>query len=68
MICKIQLTTLVINFLHIFSLTAKKMICALMIIISLHYGIKCLSKLLQLEPCNKMFKVIFDIIAQCYDM
>ena len=40
----------------------KKMIWALMFIISNHYGIKCLSNLLQLEPCNDMFKVISDII------
>ena len=46
---------------------AKKMICALMFIISNHYGIKCLSNLLQLEPCNVMFKVISDIMAQWYD-
>ena len=36
----------------------KKMICALMFIISNHYGIKCLSNLLQLEACNVMFKVM----------
>ena len=47
---------------------AKKMICALMFIISNHYGIKCVSNLLQLEPCNDMFKVISDIMAHCYDM
>ena len=33
-----------------------------------HYGRKCVSNLLQLEPCNDMFKVISDIIAQSYDM
>ena len=27
-----------------------------------HYGIKCISNLLQLEPCNVMFKVISDIM------
>ena len=41
--------------------TGKKMICALMSIISNHYGIKCLSNLQQLEPCNVMFKVISEI-------
>ena len=44
------------------------MICALMFIISNHYGIKCLSNLLQLEPCNVMFKVISDIMAHWYDV
>ena len=39
------------------------MICALMSIIRNHYGIKCLSNLLQLEPCNPMLKVISDIIV-----
>ena len=48
--------------------TGKKMICALMFIISNHYGIKCLSNLLQLEPCNDMFKVISDIIPHWYDL
>ena len=47
---------------------AKKMNCALMFIISNHYGIKCLSNLLQLETCNVMFKVISDIMAHWYDM
>ena len=37
--------------------TGKKMICALMFIISNHYGMKCIN-LLQLELCNVMFKVI----------
>ena len=41
--------------------------CALMFIMSNHYGRKCLSNLLQLEPCNDMFKVISDIMAHCYD-
>ena len=36
----------------------KKMICALMFIISNHNGINCLSNLLQLEPCNVMLKEI----------
>ena len=42
---------------------AKKMNCALMFIISNHYGRKCLSNLLHLERCNVMFKVISDIIV-----
>ena len=46
----------------------KKMICALMFIIRNHYGIKGLSNLLQLEPCNVMFKVISDIMAHWYDL
>ena len=33
-----------------------------------HYGIKCLSNLLQLEPCDGMFKVISDIMAHWYEM
>ena len=33
-----------------------------------HYGIKCLSILLQLVPCINMFKVISDIMARWYDM
>ena len=40
---------------------AKKMNCALMFMLSNHYGIKCVSNLLQLEPCNDMFKVVYDI-------
>ena len=47
---------------------AKKMICALMFIISNHYGISCLCNLLQLEPCNVMFKVISDIMEHWYDL
>ena len=39
---------------------AKKMICASMFNISNHYGIKWLSNLLRFEPCNVMFKLIFD--------
>ena len=40
-----------------------------MFIISNHYEIKSLRNQLQLEPCNVMFKVIFDIIiAHWYDM
>ena len=50
------------------SCNAKKMIYALMFIISNHYGIKCLSNLLQLEPCNVMFKVISDIMEHWYDL
>ena len=42
---------------------AEKMICALMFIIINHHGIKCLSNLLQLKPCNVMLKVISDIMA-----
>ena len=40
--------------------TGKKMICALMFIISNHYGIKCLCNLLQFKPCNVMYEVISD--------
>ena len=58
--------TVVIDFLHLISW--QKMICSLMFITSNQYGIKCLSNLLQLEQRNDMFKVIFDIMAQCYDM
>ena len=47
---------------------AKKMICALMIIISNHNGIKYFSNLFQLEPFNDLFKVISDLMAHCYDM
>ena len=32
----------------------KKIIC-IMMIISNHYGIKCVRNLIQLEPCNVMF-------------
>ena len=65
MICKTQLTTLVVALIFF---NANKMIGALMIIISNHYGIKCLSNLLQLEPRNDMFKVISEVMAHCYDM
>ena len=44
-----------------------KMNCALMLIISNHYGRNCLSNLLQLEPCNDMLKVISDIMAHWYE-
>ena len=47
---------------------AKKMIFALIFIISNYHGINCLSSLLQVEPCNVMFKVISDIMAHCYNM
>ena len=36
--------------------TGKKMISALMFITNNHYGIKCLSNLLQLESCKLSFK------------
>ena len=39
-----------------------------MFIINYHYGIKSFSNLLQLEPCNDMFKDISDIIAHWHDM
>ena len=64
-VCK-NTITVVIYLLHLISW--QKMICALMFITSNQYGIKCLSNLLQLEQRNDMFKVIFDIMAQCYDM
>ena len=38
------------------------------VIISNHEGIKWLSNLLYLEPCNIMFKVISDITSLWYDM
>ena len=41
---------------------------ALKFIISNHYGLKCLSNQLLLEPYNIMFEVISDIIAHWYDM
>ena len=44
------------------------MICELMFIISNHYGIKCLTNPLQLEPCNVMSKVISDIMPHWYDL
>ena len=34
-----------------------------MLIISYHYKIECVRYLLQLEPCNGMFNVICDIMA-----
>ena len=47
---------------------AKKMICALMFILSNHYGIKCLSNLLQLEPCNVMFNLQCNENDLCIDV
>ena len=47
---------------------AIKMNRALMFIKSNHYGIKCVSNLVQLEPYNDMLKVISNIMAHCYDM
>ena len=41
---------------------------ALMYTISNHYGIKCVSNLLQLETCTVMFKVISDIMPHWYDL
>ena len=55
MICEINTIVIAIYFLN-----EKKLICALMSIIRNHYGKKCLSILLQLEPCSVMFKVISD--------
>ena len=51
MICEIQLL----------------MNCALMFIISNHYGIKRVSNLVQLEQCNDTFIVISAIMSHCYD-
>ena len=42
---------------------AKNMNCALMFIMSTRFGRKCIRHLLQLEPCNDMFKVISDIMG-----
>ena len=47
---------------------AKKMISAFMLTISNDYGIKCFRNLLQLEPCNVMFKLISDMMTHWYDM
>ena len=47
---------------------AKKTIGALMFNISNLHGIKCLSKLLQVERCNVMFNVFSDIMAHWYHM
>ena len=45
-----------------------KINCALMFMISNHYGRKCLSTLKQLEPCSDMFQVICDVMANLYEM
>ena len=47
---------------------SKNMNCTLMFIMSNHYGIKCVRNLLQIEPCDDIFEVIFVIMAHCYDM
>ena len=47
---------------------AIKMCCALMFIISNHYGLKCLSNLVWLVSCNDVFKVISHIMAPSYEM
>ena len=46
---------------------AKKMDCALMIITSNDYGIKCLCCQLQLDTCNVMLKVFSDMLAHRYE-
>ena len=46
----------------------KKSLCALMFIISNHYGIKYLSNLQQLESCNVMYKKISYIIGMIYEI
>ena len=56
------------QFLALIYFNAKKMIGALIIIISNDYGIKCLRNVLQLEPFNDMFKVFSDIMLYCYVM
>ena len=48
--------------------TGKEMISALMFIISNHNGIECFRNLLQLEPSNVVFKVIYDVMAHWYDL
>ena len=53
---------------HFLCINAKKIIRALMFIISNRYGIKRISNLLQSEECNIMFEVISDIMAHWYDM
>ena len=40
----------------------------MMFLLSNHYARKCLSNLLQSEPCSDMFQVISDIKAQWYEM
>ena len=46
----------------------QKMICAFMFIRSNHDAIKCLSNLIQLEPCIVMFKVTSYVMAHWYDL
>ena len=41
-------------------------LCMMFIIIN-QIGIKCLSDLLQFDPCNVMFNVISAIVAHWYD-
>ena len=48
--------------------TGKKIISPLMLIISNHYGIKCLSNELHLQQCNISFIVISDIMAHWNEM
>ena len=59
MICEIQ---------YILQCNGKKMISALMIVISNRHAIKRLSNLLLLEPCKDMLKVISVIMAHWYDL
>ena len=47
-----------VNNTIVIACNTKKMICVF--IISNHCGIKFLSNLIQLEPCNVMFQVITD--------
>ena len=47
---------------------AMKMNCALILIFGYHYGRKCLSILLLLEPWNDTFKFISDVIALWYEL
>ena len=46
---------------------ARKMICALMFVISNHWEIKCLSNLIQLKPCSVIYKVTSDIITKTFN-
>ena len=46
---------------------AKKMDCALMIIISNHFGIKCLFYELQLDTWYVILKVFSDMLAHRYE-
>ena len=43
-------------------------ICTLMFMISNHYGTKCLIILIELKPCNDIFKVISGIMANWYEL